>query len=151
MSHDYAKSPLIEDIEEELEDIEPEVDVDPKANADKDNFSSFDPRTKELFEPHKFAPKDLLTLLKTIESDIHGCDDSLRDENEKRKKHRMDDCRRVHDYGNLFLLIPSKLIIFLLTTVCQSVCRFVGLFVRYINLPDFGGFLGLSKNFRDIL
>ena len=99
MSHDYAKSPLIEDIEEDIDEVEVEADADVPAD---DTFSSFDPRTKELFEPHKFAPKDLLTLLKTIESDIHSCDDSLRDENEKRKKHRMDDCRRVHDYGNLF-------------------------------------------------
>ena len=62
-------------------------------------ISKFDPRTKQLFEPHKFAPKDLLTLLKTIEADIHSCNDILRDETEKRKKHRMDDCRRVQDYG----------------------------------------------------
>ena len=42
--------------------------------------------------------KDLLILLKTIEADENEMKILLRDENEKRKKHRVDDCRRVHDY-----------------------------------------------------
>lgn len=103
MSHDYAKSPLIEDIEEDSEEAEGDVE------EVEENVASFDPKTKELFEPHKFAPKDLLTLLKTIESDIHTCDDSLRDENEKRKKHRLDDCRRVHDYDDFITTFLAML------------------------------------------
>ena len=31
----------------------------------------FDPQHAQLFEPHSFAPKDLLSLLRTIESDMH--------------------------------------------------------------------------------
>lgn len=98
MSHDYAKSPLVEEDEEEDEMKEEDVEAEVIEIDDDDEISKFDPRTKELFEPHKFAPKDLLTLLKTIEADIHSCNDVLRDETEKRKKHRVDDCRRVHDY-----------------------------------------------------
>ena len=103
MSHDYAKSPLMEDIEmDESEDSKPEVNGDNEPEvidiSEESVITAFDPRTKELFEPHRFAPKDLLTLLKTIESDIHSCNDALRDETEKRKKHRIDDCRRTHDY-----------------------------------------------------
>ena len=104
MSHDYAKSPLMEDVDNnEHENIGQsvaeviEVDLEESA-SENEAFSQFDPRTKQLFEPHKFAPKDLLILLKTIEADENEMKILLRDENEKRKKHRVDDCRRVHDY-----------------------------------------------------
>ena len=77
--------------------------------SEESAITAFDPRTKELFEPHRFAPKDLLTLLKTIESDIHSCNDTLRDEMEKRKKHRIDDCRRVHDYDEFITTFIAML------------------------------------------
>jgi len=101
MSHDYAKSPLMEDVHNNDdtatgETIDEVIEVDLEESDDA--ISKFDPRTKQLFEPHKFAPKDLLILLKTIEADENEMKILLRDENEKRKKHRVDDCRRVHDY-----------------------------------------------------
>jgi len=101
MSHDYAKSPLMEDVHNNDdtatgETIDEVIEVDLEETDDA--ISKFDPRTKQLFEPHKFAPKDLLILLKTIEADENEMKILLRDENEKRKKHRVDDCRRVHDY-----------------------------------------------------
>jgi ubiquitin carboxyl-terminal hydrolase BAP1 len=34
---------------------------------------------------------------------------SLRDENEKRKKHKIDDCRRVHDYDEFITTFVSML------------------------------------------
>lgn len=43
----------------------------------------------ELFEPHTFAPKDLLALLKNLENEINHCEMNLRDENEKRKKYKV--------------------------------------------------------------
>lgn len=43
----------------------------------------------ELFEPHTFAPKDLLALLKNLENEISVCEVSLRDENDKRKKYKV--------------------------------------------------------------
>jgi hypothetical protein len=36
-------------------------------------------------------------------------DVSLRDENEKRKKHKIDDCRRVHDYTEFIATFVSML------------------------------------------
>merc|ERR1712029_570836 len=123
MSHDYAKSPLMEDIEMDESTSEdnskPVVNGDAKKHdagevevvdiSEESAITAFDPRTKELFEPHRFAPKDLLTLLKTIESDIHSCNDTLRDEMEKRKKHRIDDCRRVHDYDEFITTFIAML------------------------------------------
>ncbi len=120
MSHDYAKSPLMEDVSTINEDDEDvgeegsqekpiEVDLAAEDSADDKSISKFDPRTKELFEPHTFAPKDLLLLLKTIEVDIAGCNEILRDESEKRKKHRIDDCRRVHDYDDFITTFIAML------------------------------------------
>lgn len=43
----------------------------------------------ELFEPHTFAPKDLLALLKNLEHEISICETSLRDENDKRNKYKV--------------------------------------------------------------
>lgn len=43
----------------------------------------------ELFEPHTFAPKDLLALLKNLENEINTCELNLRDENEKRRKYKV--------------------------------------------------------------
>ena len=123
MSHDYAKSPLMEEVKEEEDNEEDgshkgdelkSEDKDSGAKSEEDEgcseaISTFDPRTKQLFEPHRFAPKDLLTLLKTIEVDIHSCMDTLRDENDKRKKHRIDDSRRVHDYDEFITTFLAML------------------------------------------
>lgn len=43
----------------------------------------------ELFEPHTFAPKDLLALLKNLEHEINVCETSLKDENDKRNKYKV--------------------------------------------------------------
>lgn len=43
----------------------------------------------ELFEPHTFAPKDLLALLKNLEHEISICETSLKDENDKRNKYKV--------------------------------------------------------------
>ncbi|XP_019647813.1 PREDICTED: ubiquitin carboxyl-terminal hydrolase BAP1-like [Branchiostoma belcheri] len=47
---------------------------------------------------HAFAPKDLLALLKNVETEIQICEQHLKDEIEKRKKYKVDDCRRTHNY-----------------------------------------------------
>lgn len=44
----------------------------------------------ELFEPHTFGPKDLLALLKNLEHEISVCETSLKDENDKRNKYKVD-------------------------------------------------------------
>nr|C4A0D9.1 RecName: Full=Ubiquitin carboxyl-terminal hydrolase BAP1; AltName: Full=BRCA1-associated protein 1 [Branchiostoma floridae] len=49
---------------------------------------------------HAFAPKDLLALLKNVETEIQICEQHLKDEIEKRKKYKVDDCRRTHNYDD---------------------------------------------------
>ncbi|XP_051175161.1 ubiquitin carboxyl-terminal hydrolase calypso [Leptopilina boulardi] len=63
----------------------------------------------ELFEPHTFAPKDLLALLKNLEHEISICETSLRDENDKRNKYKIDDCRRTHNYDEFICTFLSML------------------------------------------
>jgi len=67
-------------------------------NRDENSRLSFDPQHVELYEPHSFSPKDLLSILRSIETDIHCTENKMRDEVEKRRKYRVDDCRRVHNY-----------------------------------------------------
>lgn len=45
-----------------------------------------------------FTPKDLLDLLKNVESEITLCEANLKEEIDKRKKYKIDDCRRTHNY-----------------------------------------------------
>ncbi|KAL8611305.1 hypothetical protein ACOMHN_013736 [Nucella lapillus] len=45
-----------------------------------------------------FTPKDLLDLLKNVENEIEICEANLKEELEKRKKYKIDDCRRTHNY-----------------------------------------------------
>ncbi|KAL2750975.1 ubiquitin carboxyl-terminal hydrolase calypso isoform X2 [Vespula maculifrons] len=63
----------------------------------------------ELFEPHTFAPKDLLALLKNLEHEINTCETSLKDENDKRNKYKIDDCRRTHNYDEFICTFLSML------------------------------------------
>lgn len=62
-----------------------------------------------LEEPHQFAPKDLLALLKTVEGEIKVCENNLKDEIEKRKKYKVDDCRRTHNYDQFICTFLSML------------------------------------------
>jgi hypothetical protein len=79
----------------------------------------------ELFEPHTFAPKDLLALLKNLENEISVCEVNLRDENDKRKKYKV----RFLGYKFLSILLfikekgrfmRSK---FVCVCVCVCVCQ----------------------------
>ncbi|XP_001606781.2 ubiquitin carboxyl-terminal hydrolase calypso isoform X1 [Nasonia vitripennis] len=63
----------------------------------------------ELFEPHTFAPKDLLALLKNLEHEIGICETALKDENDKRNKYKIDDCRRTHNYDEFICTFLSML------------------------------------------
>ncbi|XP_058791059.1 ubiquitin carboxyl-terminal hydrolase calypso isoform X2 [Phymastichus coffea] len=63
----------------------------------------------ELSEPHTFAPKDLLALLKNLEHEIGICETALKDENDKRNKYKIDDCRRTHNYDEFICTFLSML------------------------------------------
>lgn len=80
---------------------------------------------------HTFAPKDLLALVKNLEEEINLCEGNilkfsillslqifnsfifltaqLRDEHEKRKQYKTDDCRRVHNYDQFICTFLSML------------------------------------------
>ncbi|KAK3605838.1 hypothetical protein CHS0354_002476 [Potamilus streckersoni] len=58
---------------------------------------------------HGFKPKDLLALLKNVEKEIGTCEQNLKDEVEKMKKYRIDDCRRRHNYDPFIITFLSML------------------------------------------
>eukprot|EP00094_Tigriopus_californicus_P008020 TCALIF_07721-PA protein Name:"Similar to calypso Ubiquitin carboxyl-terminal hydrolase calypso (Aedes aegypti)" AED:0.05 eAED:0.05 QI:307/0.5/0.33/1/1/1/3/0/531 len=126
VSHDYAKSPLVEDsnssmpsdhapfpAKDDLVKIDEELDAkeekQPQDAEKGSNVNDFDPVTCELSEPHQFAPKDLLALLRNIDVEVHNCESFIRDENEKRRKHMVDDCRRIHNYDEFITTFISML------------------------------------------
>jgi len=58
---------------------------------------------------HGFTPKDLLALLKTVENEIKNTEQNLRDEKDKKKKYKVDDCRRTHNYDQFVFTFLSML------------------------------------------
>ncbi|CAH1164022.1 unnamed protein product [Phaedon cochleariae] len=66
-------------------------------------------KNQELLEPHTFAPKDLLALLRNLENEICMCELSLKDENDKQNKYKVDDSRRTHNYDEFICTFLSML------------------------------------------
>lgn len=58
---------------------------------------------------NSLAPKDLLALLKNLEGEVASTEQSLREENDKRKKYKIDDCRRTHNYDEFICTFLSML------------------------------------------
>jgi len=69
----------------------------------------FDPQESQLPEPHRFSPKDLLGLLRRVETEIYMTESALKDEVETHKKFIVDDCRRVHNYDEFINTFISML------------------------------------------
>jgi hypothetical protein len=68
------------------------------------------PRAKSVIAKN-FCPKDLINLLKALESEITSTDGQLKEELEKRKRYRVDDSRRTHNYDDfitMFLLMLAE-------------------------------------------
>lgn len=57
----------------------------------------------------KYSPKELLALLKCVEADIASYEVSLKEEVEKRKKYKIDDQRRTHNYDEFICTFISML------------------------------------------
>lgn len=76
---------------------------------DTDAMTALMSKYPVLREPHTFAPKDLLALLKNVETEIANCEASLKDENDKRTKYKIDDCRRTHNYDEFICTFLSML------------------------------------------
>lgn len=59
----------------------------------------------------QYCPKDIIALLKALEDEITTCDNNLKDELEKRKRYRIDDSRRSHNYDDFittFILMLTQ-------------------------------------------
>jgi len=63
----------------------------------------------ELTASSALAPTDLVAVLRSVEARIHLAEARLRDEAEKRRKWRTDDCRRVHDYDHFLTTFLAML------------------------------------------
>merc|ERR1719357_606452 len=86
-------------------------DVDTVPERIEDNEKAyFDPQAVKMSEPHSFSPRDLLSILRSIETNIHCTENKMRDEVEKRKKYRVDDCRRVHNYDEFITSFLAMLV-----------------------------------------
>lgn len=77
--------------------------VSPKIKAEDGSESSDPPRGE------RFSPKELLALLKCVEAEIAASEASLREELEKRKKFKIDDQRRTHNYDEFICAFISML------------------------------------------
>lgn len=62
-----------------------------------------------LLEPHGFSPKDLLSLLNNLETEIATTEQHLSDENDKRNMFKVDDSRRTHNYDEFICTFLSML------------------------------------------
>ena len=98
-------APPIKDVNNYKIDVN-EKDVLQKCKSD---ISGFDPKLVRLNSPHRFSPASLLSLLRNIEVDISDCRLILKEANERRKRHAIDDCRRSHDYDQFIAAFLSML------------------------------------------
>ncbi|XP_077082171.1 ubiquitin carboxyl-terminal hydrolase BAP1 isoform X2 [Siphateles boraxobius] len=94
-------------VEMKQEDVKESVDV----KSDKENLPSTDANTETSSKPsgEKYTPKELLALLKYVEADITNYEVCLKEEVEKRKKYKIDDQRRTHNYDEFICTFISML------------------------------------------
>ncbi|NP_001008206.1 ubiquitin carboxyl-terminal hydrolase BAP1 [Xenopus tropicalis] len=88
--------------------------VSPKGNKVEEPRESSEPDTErsrvtEVPQGEKFSPKELLALLKCVEAEISSSEACLREELEKRKKFKIDDQRRTHNYDEFICAFISML------------------------------------------
>lgn len=99
---DAEEGPSVEVKEEDSKE-----EVEEKPNKEKVNVAETVVDTK----PHgdKYSPKELLALLKCVEADIANYEVYLKEEVEKRKKYKIDDQRRTHNYDEFICTFISML------------------------------------------
>ena len=78
-------------------------------NRETNDTPPFDPKLSRLSSPQRFSPSSLLSLLRNIEVDISDCRSILKEANERRRRHAIDDCRRSHDYDQFITAFLSML------------------------------------------
>ncbi|XP_062842871.1 ubiquitin carboxyl-terminal hydrolase BAP1 [Trichomycterus rosablanca] len=101
-----AQEPAEEKMKKEVEEEEEEA-MEDKANTQNPDFTEPEALTKPLGE--KYSPKELLALLKCVEADIANYEVCLKEEVEKRKKYKIDDQRRTHNYDEFICTFISML------------------------------------------
>jgi hypothetical protein len=84
-------------------------ETDIKSESTTNDVPSFDPKLARLNSPQRFSPSSLLSLLRNIEVDISDCRSILKEANERRRRHAIDDCRRSHDYDQFITAFLSML------------------------------------------
>ena len=72
--------------------------------------SAVSPYLKGLLKEVYTGARDLVTILRGIETDIFCTENKIRDENEKKKKFRTDDCRRIHNYDEFITSFLAMLL-----------------------------------------
>ncbi|XP_051550171.1 ubiquitin carboxyl-terminal hydrolase BAP1-like [Myxocyprinus asiaticus] len=92
-------------VEIKQEDVKDAVDIKP----DKENLPSTESDIKTKPAGEKYTPKELLALLKFVEADIANYEVYLKEEVEKRKKYKIDDQRRTHNYDEFICTFISML------------------------------------------
>lgn len=92
-------------VEVKQEDIKEPVDVKP----DIENLPAVEPESNSKPAGEKYTPKELLALLKYVEADITNYEVCLKEEVEKRKKYKIDDQRRTHNYDEFICTFISML------------------------------------------
>lgn len=94
------EGPSVEVKEEEVKD---EIEEKPS----QENLTETIVNTKPPGD--KYSPKELLALLKCVEADIANYEVYLKEEVEKRKKYKIDDQRRTHNYDEFICTFISML------------------------------------------
>ncbi|XP_048877563.1 ubiquitin carboxyl-terminal hydrolase BAP1 [Brienomyrus brachyistius] len=86
-------------------------DTDDGAEVKPNKESIEPPENSTPYRPagEKYSPKELLALLKCVESDIANYEVCLKEEVEKRKKYKIDDQRRTHNYDEFICTFISML------------------------------------------
>ncbi|KAK6321026.1 hypothetical protein J4Q44_G00080020 [Coregonus suidteri] len=96
------EGPLVEVKEEEIKDAT-EVKPSKEKVISTETVGSSKPSVE------KYSPKELLALLKCVEADIANYEVFLKEEVEKRKKYKIDDQRRTHNYDEFICTFISML------------------------------------------
>ncbi|XP_037108067.1 ubiquitin carboxyl-terminal hydrolase BAP1 [Syngnathus acus] len=99
------KGPSVEVKKEEEEENKDGEDVKPS----KEKLDAPEPAADSKPPGDKYSPKELLALLKCVEADIANYEVSLKEEVEKRKKYKIDDQRRTHNYDEFICTFISML------------------------------------------
>ncbi|CAN9511774.1 unnamed protein product [Ophioblennius macclurei] len=92
-------------VEVKKEEENKEAEVKPG----KEKLSTLESTADSKPSGDKYSPKELLALLKCVEADIANYEVYLKEEVEKRKKYKIDDQRRTHNYDEFICTFISML------------------------------------------